>query len=154
MLKCQANCAKVTNSESKVAKNPKYRGLKPYKPGENGNKGGRPKGFAALIREKTKDGLELVELSLQVMRGELTVTRYTLEGESYEASPSVKDRLQAMEWLADRGFGKAIETMRVEGEGADLVATIAIAIARKFHEPEMPPCPDKPRQLNSLPDQS
>lgn len=84
-----------------------------FKKGNHASNGGRPKGLMQLVRESTKDGKELVELSLQILRGELTVekTYYDKEGESHtvEESPTIRDRQAALEWLADRGFGKAID---------------------------------------------
>jgi hypothetical protein len=58
----------------------------------------------AAIREATDDGLELVSLMLQVLRGELPGVR-------------VRDQMEAATWLADRCFGKA--TVAVEVTGAD-----------------------------------
>jgi hypothetical protein len=64
----------------------------------------RPRGLVAGIREETDDGLELVNLMLQVLRGELPGVR-------------VRDQMEAASWLADRGFGKP--TVAVEVSGAD-----------------------------------
>ena len=73
-------------------------GLKPpWKPGQSGNPGGRPKGFARQIREATKDGAELVAYA---------VDRF--------ANGSAKERWDALEWLTDRGFGKAASHAPVE----------------------------------------
>jgi hypothetical protein len=63
-----------------------------FKPGVSGNPGGRPVGLSQLIRSKTDDGNELVEMMLQVFRGEL--------GED------VRARVQAASWLSDRAFGR------------------------------------------------
>ena len=72
--------------------------------------GGRPKGLAELVRSRTRDGAELVEFFLKVFKGE--------EGEEF------KHRIEAAEWLADRGFGKAIQAHEVTGEdGGPLVIT-------------------------------
>jgi Family of unknown function (DUF5681) len=62
-----------------------------FKPGQSGNPGGRPKGFAHRIRELTDDGAELVEQALGVLRNE---------------DASLKDQAEARHWLADHGFGK------------------------------------------------
>jgi hypothetical protein len=44
-----------------------------FLPGVSGNPGGKPRDpFARLIRERTKDGLELVEFALAVLRDDLT----------------------------------------------------------------------------------
>jgi hypothetical protein len=58
----------------------------------------------AAIRAETDDGLELVSLMLQVLRGELPGVR-------------VRDQMEAATWLADRGFGKP--TVAVEVTGSD-----------------------------------
>lgn len=80
-----------------------------FPPGVSGNPGGRPRGFASFIREHTRDGEELAELVLRIARGE------RLEGE--RRRPSLRMRLEAISWLADRGFGRprqAIELGRDE----------------------------------------
>lgn len=77
-----------------------------FLPGNNANPGGRPKGFAAMIREQTGGGKELVDFALKILRSRLEDTRV---------------RLQAMEWLADRGFGKAVQSHEVTGEGGGAV---------------------------------
>lgn len=94
--------------------------------GKSGNPGGRPKGLASLVRSKTKDGQELVALMLKIMRGTLTATRPDADGNPYEAEPSIKERIQAIEWLADRGFGKS--PMSLELTGAD---------GKDFYPPEL-----------------
>lgn len=77
-----------------------------FLPGNNANPGGRPKGLAALIRQQTGDGAELVTFALNVLR-------------SRRQDPRL--RIQAMEWLADRGFGKAIQSHELMGEGGGAV---------------------------------
>jgi hypothetical protein len=64
----------------------------------SGNPGGRPKGLVRRIREETRDGEELVDYMLAVLRA---------EGES--TSP----RVEAASWLADRGFGRPQQTTLV-----------------------------------------
>ena len=78
--------------------------------GESGNPSGRRKGFkgmAAYIRSQTRDGEELVDFSLSVFRNKSNV--YTHD-----------HQWEAMKWLADRGFGKAVNTVvDMSGEDAD-----------------------------------
>jgi hypothetical protein len=63
------------------------------------NAGGRPKGLARLAREAVGgDGRDLVQFMAAVLRGDrkaLRVHQITL-----------RERMQAAEWLAERGFGK------------------------------------------------
>ena len=81
-----------------------------FLPGQSGNPGGRPKGLAALVRAQTKDGKELVDLMLQVLRGKLVVNG---------RKPNISERMKAVEWLADRGWGKPVETHAIEDPDED-----------------------------------
>jgi hypothetical protein len=77
------------------------------------NPGGRPKGLASLVREQTKDGQELVRFMLGVLRGRKTPLRL---------------RMEAAAWLADRGFGKALQQVEVGTiEGEEIVFRIVDA---------------------------
>ena len=71
---------------------------KPFVPGVSGNPGGRPRSMGPYIKSITSDGEEMVDLMVQVMRGE------TING----MKPRIKDQMDAVSWLADRGFGRAI----------------------------------------------
>lgn len=75
-----------------------------FKPGNSANPGGRPKGIAELVRRETKDGAELVTFMLRVLRSRKEPMRHKLE---------------AVAWLADRGFGKALQQMELSGPGAE-----------------------------------
>src|SRR5262245_12477117 len=66
------------------------------------NPGGRPRGLAALVREQTGDGLELVAFMLTIFRGK-------------RKGASLKLRMEAAAWLADRGFGKATQLLEMSG---------------------------------------
>lgn len=78
---------------------------RPFLPGRSGNPGGRPKALSTLICEQTLDGRELVAFMVNVMRG--------------KRKASLRQRMEAVAWLADRGFGKALQQMELSGPGAE-----------------------------------
>lgn len=80
--------------------------LPKWQPGQSGNPSGRPKGFSALIRDKTLDGVTLVEHAISVLKG--------IEVNGLKPSPELSFR--AMEWLADRGWGKPLQNVEHSGE--------------------------------------
>lgn len=86
-----------------------------FAPGQTGNALGRPRGtggLASLIRAETLDGTELVAFALKILRGRRQEPRL---------------RLQALEWLADRGWGKATQSHEVTGQdGAPVVFTLKL----------------------------
>lgn len=74
------------------------------------NPSGRPKGFkgmAAYIRKKTRSGEELADFAIEVFKNE-------------EATYTHAQRWDAMRWLADRGFGKAVQTqIEISADGEE-----------------------------------
>jgi hypothetical protein len=85
--------------------------------GPSPNPHGRPKGIAALVQAETRDGAELVAFMLRVLR--------------QEKQPTVL-RMQAAQWLADRGFGKAVQ--QLEGSLVTTVdATVTHVEALRSH---------------------
>lgn len=75
-----------------------------FGPGNKANPGGRPKGLAAKVRELVP-AEQLTEFMLAVLNGDESAL-----GEA----PKVKDRMDAAQWLADRGYGKAASFAPVE----------------------------------------
>lgn len=99
---------------------PKNRSLNGrFLPGNSASPG-RPKGIAALVQMETRDGAELVAFMLSVLRG----TKY----------PTVL-RMQAAQWLADRGFGKAVVQLDAQVQGR-LDATVTHVDALRAHVQE------------------
>ena len=71
-----------------------------FKPGQSGNPGGRPKGLAKRVRELVgEDGERIIEFMASVMNDE---------------TARKADRLEAAKWLADRGFGRAIQGLEID----------------------------------------
>jgi hypothetical protein len=87
---------------------------KPFQPGRSGNPGGSPKGFAALVRDRTEEGVPLVEFALRVQQGlEVDPSEATTIKERVELA---RLRLEAGKWLADRGWGAAPQPVEHSGD--------------------------------------
>lgn len=85
-----------------------------FKPGQSGNPGGRPKGFAEYIRAETKEGKDLVDFALSVVRGE--------KQRGAKQPPGLLYRLEALKWLGDRGWGKPLQAVTgAEGGPLEIV---------------------------------
>jgi hypothetical protein len=76
-----------------------------WRAGTSGNPGGRTKAsveVAKLVRAATKDGAELVDLVLAIARG------------THETIKSERSRTWALEWLADRAFGRPVQSIELQ----------------------------------------
>jgi len=71
----------------------------------------------SLVRESTRDGAELVEFALKVLRS---------PDKELDGFPlTMGDKKWACDYLADRGFGKAAQSVALTGEdGAPLAIWI------------------------------
>ena len=117
----------------------RMRGLRPFgRDNPNGNPGGRPvkapKSLAAFVRNSSKDGKELVVIMLQIARGKLKVPVYDSAGVRVDKLPSHSDRMEAVRWLADRGFGRVVDVVdlavgQASGPSLDIIQAAA-ALAR------------------------
>jgi len=78
----------------------------------------RQKGLASLIRWQTDEGRRLVALMWRIARGgKFSVSTVTKLGlVECRVRPSVRDRMDAAAWLADRGWGKVKDVIKLQGE--------------------------------------
>jgi hypothetical protein len=100
-----------------------------FKPGQSGN----PNGFtgplrslASQIRAQTGNGSEIAQFYLKILRGEpvrfpekrITRRKNGRKITSMYVRPTLDQRIDAAAWLADRGWGKAKETIELTGEAS------------------------------------
>ena len=98
------------NSGGTVARSSGGQGnLRPWQKGQSGNPSGRPKGIAAIVKERT-DPSELVDI---------------LRDCANDPRAKWSERIAAVRELADRGWGKAPAFAAIEG--ADPLELSAIA---------------------------
>lgn len=106
-------------------------GRKPgtFRPGQSGNPRGRPRASGRLsehIAKATREGREIWEFFLSVMRGEVGDRPFLIDGEALRNKngdpimipPPIKDRMDAAKWLAERQWGKTPTVAQPE-EDAD-----------------------------------
>lgn len=74
----------------------------------NKSNGGRPKGLAERARAATKDGESLVRFFASVLD---------------DVSAETRDRMEAGKWLADRGWGKAAQSVELSGPNGGPIET-------------------------------
>ena len=109
-LKTRPKAGAPTGSSgaSRGARRGRPENLRPFKPGQSGNPSGRPKGaagFAERIRQATKEGQDLMAWALAIA-----------------GNPKAKDRMAAIKWLGDRGWGTAPQEITITGpEGGPVV---------------------------------
>jgi len=96
---------------------------RPFRPGQSGNPGGRPRGLAGRIREATREGADLVTFAMRVLNGE---TR----------GVTMRDRLEALYWLADRGWGKPVQSVELSGTQELVPPAIALSIFQILANPD------------------
>ena len=98
---------------------PSAANLRPaWRKGQSGNPGGRPKGIASYVRKQTKDGKELVDFMLSILRK---------SGEFEHGRLDLSVRMDAATWLAERGFGKVPQAHELTGaEGGPVQHQVAV----------------------------
>jgi hypothetical protein len=84
------------------------------------NRNGAPKRLAHLVAAQTRNGEDIVAMLLAIAAGEISIRA----GES-DIPPGFKERLEALEQLADRLEGKPKQSTAVTGEdGGALVVEV------------------------------
>lgn len=96
-----------------------------FEAGKSANPGGRSKAaaeIARLIRDRTRNGEELVEFALAVLRGRLPEPSADGSDSTFVSVPDdAKSRMFALQWLSDRGLGKPLQDIDIIISGsADL----------------------------------
>lgn len=93
---------------------PKPRG-KPFVKGQSGNPGGRPKSFSEAVREVC-DELKLARVALDIALGE-QFTASNMFGKDIKVRPKIAERLEALKFLRDTGWGRPAVAVTVSGPG-------------------------------------
>lgn len=114
------------------AKKAKGRGKgKPFAPGQSGNPGGRPKNHRAFLQKLTGDnGEKGWELAWEIAQGKVMTKRYVFMGlqagsVEVEEPPSIKVRLEALQFILDHQCGRAPQSVEIQGEDGGPIKTEA-----------------------------
>lgn len=100
----------------------------PWVKGQSGNPKGQPRRsaiMARLVRNATEDGATLVAFAVSVLKGEERETIVTKDGAEVSIPASMDHKIEALKWLADRGFGKAVETVEIVDDREGMVMPLA-----------------------------
>lgn len=95
-----------------------------FQPGKSGHPGGRKPGalkLAAMLAKETRDGREIVEFVLGVLRGKTVEEPAKVDENGKVVTPekikrwSDKSRHWAADWASDRLWGKAKQVIELDG---------------------------------------
>ncbi len=109
--------AQVSEESPKPKAKPRGR---PFKPGQSGNPGGRPKGIATEARRLAgRDGRKLLKILADV---------------ALDSEQKTADRIRAAEIVLERGFGKSPAFAPIEGENPLALNDVDHAITAALDE--------------------
>jgi Family of unknown function (DUF5681) len=86
----------------------------PFQPGQSGNPGGRPRGFAAKIKELCGDDYGKIAEALALIAWGTVEDRREFFGEPVRVT--AKDRVAAIRELRDSGPGRPAQTLEHKGD--------------------------------------